>query len=61
MILTPNAEAYIRSLNGECIPMSFAEAQAATNELKDTGLVLDKGYIQGLTPEGRVISKRLKR
>ena len=59
--LPPVAREYMRGLNGETIPMSFAEAERATEILKSKGLVKMKGLVVVLTSEGRVMAKQLKR
>ena len=59
--LPPVALEYLRGLNGEMIPMNFAEAERAVEILKPKGLVKMKGLVVVLTSEGRVMAKQLKR
>ncbi len=58
--LSPNAQAYLRVLNNEHIPMNFGEAQAAIAELEPHGLVNMSGLVAKLTPEGRIAAKQLR-
>lgn len=58
--LSPNAQAYLRVLNNEHIPMNFGEVEAAVAELMPLGLVKMLGLIVKLTPEGRVASKQFR-
>ena len=60
MTISSLAKAYIRSLNGELIPMTFPDARKAYAELEPTGLVLKNGYVNGLTSEGRALAMKLK-
>ncbi len=57
MTLTTKAQEYLRSLNGECIPMNFDDASIAILEVVDAGFARRKGLVIETTDEGRVLAK----
>lgn len=60
MTLSPNAQAYLRVLNNEHIPMTWNEAIPAIEELRPLGLVKMSGLVMELTSEGRIAAKQLR-